>query len=53
MTEPKIDTPPAEDIIEVIFEDHYMLAVFALVAGIAIALTIVYVMGSREDTPDA
>lgn len=62
MTEPK--TPDggsaadaAEEIIEVIFEDHYVLAVAAFIAGALLIAGIVYLIGTRmtdaEENTDA
>lgn len=50
MTEPK--TPEAaadavDEIVEVIFEDHYALAVAAFIAGALIVAGIVYLIGTR------
>ncbi len=49
MTEPK--TPDAagavDDIVEVIFEDHYTLAIAAFIAGALIVAGIVYMIGLR------
>ena len=36
-----------DDIVEVIFEDHYMLAIIAFIAGALIVAGIVYVIGTR------
>lgn len=52
MTEtPKVpdapETPKVDDIVEVIFEDHYALAVMAFIAGALIVAGIVYWIGSR------
>lgn len=46
-----------DDIVEVIFEDHYGMAILAFIAGALIVAGIVYVIGSRtsdaEDTTNA
>lgn len=38
----------AEDIVEVIFEDHYMLAVAAFIVGAVLVAGIVYMIGVRN-----
>lgn len=52
MTEtPKVPDSAAEavdEIVEVIFEDHYMLAVAAFIAGALIVAAVVYMIGSRN-----
>ncbi len=51
MTEPKTpdapDAPSVDDIVEVIFEDHYVLAIAAFIAGALIVAGIVYMIGLR------
>lgn len=48
---PKVpETPDAsvDDIVEVIFEDHYTLAIVAFIAGALIVAGIVYMIGVRS-----
>ena len=49
---PKVPDAPAgtdsvEEIVEVIFRDHYGLAILAFVAGALVIAGIVYVIGTR------
>lgn len=55
---PDTETPDVGEIVEVIFEDHYTLAIAAFIAGALIVAAVVYWMGTRsveqsEDTPNA
>lgn len=48
---PKVPETPATDIdeiVEVIFEDHYMLAIATFIAGALIVAAVVYWMGTRS-----
>lgn len=54
MTDPKVVDGAADmaggavdDIVEVIFEDHYLLAIAAFIAGALIVAGIVYAIGLR------
>ena len=41
-----------DDIVEVIFEDHYGLAILAFIAGALIVAGIVYAIGSRTQSQE-
>lgn len=42
----------ADEIVEVIFENHYTLAVLTFIAGALLVATIVYVIGHRNDVQE-